>query len=166
MDEAFKLGDKVAIMRDGRLIQVDTPEHMSSYPADDYVNAFIRSADKSQVLSVGNIMMTPTAIIKEKDPLERAIHVMRQFALSTVYVVDNDLHFCGMLSIQDAVEGYRKHIPTRELLKRDVRTTTADVMVADIMPVSAETPYPLAVIDEEKRLVGIVTKASVLSSLI
>ena len=54
IDEAFKLGDMVAIMKDGKLIQTDTPEQMSAHPADEYVEAFINNADKSKVLSVHN----------------------------------------------------------------------------------------------------------------
>ncbi|MCC8178670.1 MAG: ATP-binding cassette domain-containing protein, partial [Cloacibacillus sp.] len=59
IDEAFKLGDTVAIMRDGRIIQVDTPEEMSANPADDYVRSFIEGADRSQVLTAKNIMTVP-----------------------------------------------------------------------------------------------------------
>ncbi|NLZ81212.1 MAG: betaine/proline/choline family ABC transporter ATP-binding protein, partial [Clostridiales bacterium] len=59
IDEAFKLGNTVAIMRDGKLIQTATPEEMSTHPANDYVRDFINSADKSQIYSVRNIMQTP-----------------------------------------------------------------------------------------------------------
>ena len=60
INEAFKLGDKVAIMKDSRLIQLDTPENMSANPADDYVRQFIDSADKTKVISVKQIMFNPS----------------------------------------------------------------------------------------------------------
>ena len=67
IDEAFKLGNTVAIMRDGKLIQTATPEEMSSNPADDYVRDFINSADKSQIYSVKNIMQTPSCMVHARD---------------------------------------------------------------------------------------------------
>ena len=164
MDEAFKLGDTVAIMRDGKVIQVDTPEQMSSHPADDYVKEFIGSADKSKVLTVRNIMITPS-IARLSDGPEHAIHEMRKNALSTVYVVDDRLRLAGILTIRDAIRAHQEGLTIAQVLQ-EVKTTTADVLVADIMPVAAEATYPIAVVDADGQLQGIVTKASVLSSLL
>ncbi|MEG2174991.1 MAG: betaine/proline/choline family ABC transporter ATP-binding protein, partial [Oscillospiraceae bacterium] len=166
IDEAFKLGDTVAIMRDGKVIQVDTPERMSAHPADDYVRQFIDSADKSKVRSAKNIMITPAALVKIGDGAEHAIHEMRKNALSTVYVVDDKLRLEGVLTIRSAIRALQEGLPIAQVLERDIPTTGADVLVANIMPIAAETPYPIAVVDEDHRLQGIVTKASVLSSLL
>lgn len=166
IDEAFKLGDTVAIMRDGKIIQVDTPEGMSANPADDYVRAFIKSADKSQVLSVSNIMLTPTALVRERDSVEYAIRVMRQHALSTVYVVDEGLHLNGILTVRDAVRARDSGLSIQQVVQSDLQTVPPDALIADIMPLAAEAPYPIAVVDAENHLLGIVTKASVLSSLV
>ncbi len=166
IDEAFKLGDTVAILRDGRLIQVDTPERMSTHPADDYVSAFINSADKSKVLTVRNIMITPSALIRQTDGLRFAIHMMRKNALSTVYVVDDKLHLTGILSISEAIRALRENLELPQVLYTDIRTTTPDALISEIMPIAAESPYPIAVVDEKEQLKGIVTKASVLSALL
>ena len=166
MDEAFKLGDTVAIMRDGKVIQVDTPEGMSANPADDYVRDFTGSADKSKVTTVRNIMMTPSSLIRLSEGPGLAIQVMRKNALSTVYVVDERLGLAGILTIQDAIRAQRDGLAIADVVRREVQTTTPDALVADIMPLAAEAPYPLAVVDDSGQLRGIVTKASVLSSLI
>ncbi len=166
IDEAFKLGDTVAIMRDGRLIQVDTPERMSANPADDYVRRFIDSSDKSKVLSVRNIMITPASLIKQSDGIDHALREMRKNALSSVYVVDGRMKLGGILTLNDAMRAKREGLNLSDVMIREVTTTSTDVLVEDIMPLSAEAPYPLAVVDDEGRLLGIVTKASVLSSLI
>ena len=165
MDEAFKLGDRVAIMRDGKVIQVDTPEGMSAHPADDYVRDFTGSADKSKVTTVRNIMITPS-LVRLNDGPEFAIQEMRKNALSTVYVVDDRLCLAGILTIRDAIRAFREGLTIGQVLSADVQTTTPDAMVADIMPMAAEAAYPLAVVDGEGQLKGIVTKASVLSSLV
>ena len=166
MDEAFKLGDTVAIMRDSKVIQVDTPEGMSAHPADDYVRDFTGSADKSKVFAVRNIMITPSSIARLTDGPEHAIHEMRKNALSTVYVVDDRLRLAGILTIREAIRALREGLSIEQVMERDVPTTSPDVMVSDIMPVAAETPYPIAVVDGDGQLKGIVTKASVLSSLV
>ncbi|HAX50457.1 MAG TPA: glycine betaine/L-proline ABC transporter ATP-binding protein, partial [Lachnospiraceae bacterium] len=95
IDEAFNLGDVVAIMKDGKVIQTDTPEQMSEHPANEYVEAFINNADKSRVLSVYNIMITPKTLVRVGDGVEQALRVMNKNELSTVYVVDDNLHLVG-----------------------------------------------------------------------
>ena len=166
IDEAFKLGDTVAIMRDGKVIQVDTPEGMSAHPADDYVREFTGSADKSKVTTVRNIMITPSSLVRLTEGPEHAIQEMRKNALSTVYVVDDRLRLAGILTIRDAIRAFQQGLSILQVMSSDVQTTTPDAMVADIMSMSAESPYPLAVVDEDRQLKGIVTKASVLSSLV
>ena len=166
IDEAFKLGDTVAIMRDGKIVQVGTPEQMSANPADDYVRDFIGAADKTKVLTVKNIMMTPSCLICRTDGAEHAIREMRKNALSTVYVVDDDLRLEGVLTISEAIRAMREGLSVGEVMAHNVETTTEDALVADILPIAAETLYPIAVMDNENHLRGIVTKAGVLSSLI
>ncbi len=166
IDEAFKLGDQVAIMRDGQIVQVDTPQDMSARPADDYVRAFIGSADKSKVLTVRNIMITPTSLTKLTDGPAQAIEQMRKNALSTVYVVDERLRLSGILTIQEAIRAQKEGLAIRDVIQSQVPTTSPDALVADVMPLAAEAAYPLAAVDEDGQLKGIVTKASVLASLI
>lgn len=166
MDEAFKLGDIVAIMRDGKVIQVDTPEGMSAHPADDYVRDFTGSADKSKVTTVRSIMITPSSLASVKDGPGIAIKEMRKNALSTVYVVDDRLCLVGILTIQDAIQAQKEGRSVADVMRKEVQTTTPEALVSDIMPIAAEAPYPIAVVDEDGQLKGIVTKASVLSALL
>lgn len=166
IDEAFKLGDTVAIMRDGRLVQVDTPEGMSAKPADDYVHRFIDSADKSKVLTVRHIMITPTSMIRLSDGVDHAMREMRKNGLSSVYVVDDKMQLKGILTVSEGMRAKKEGLGIADVMIQKVDTTTADVLVQDIMPLAAEAPYPIAVVDYRQRLTGIVTRASVLSSLI
>ena len=95
INEAFKLGDTVAIMRDGRLIQVGTPEEMSANPADDYVRQFINSADMTKVLCAKNVMITP-CVVRETDSPEYALREMKNNGVSTAYVVGRHMKFLEM----------------------------------------------------------------------
>lgn len=166
INEAFKIGDTVAIMRDGRLIQVDTPEHMSAHPKDDYVRQFIDSADKTKVLSVRHVMATPSCLVRGTDSASHAIHVMKANGVSSAYVVDGRMRLRGVVTIDAALTARRDELTVNEAKLVEVPTTTQDTLISDILPVAAEARFPIAVIDENNHLEGIVTKASVLSSLI
>ena len=164
INEAFKLGDTVAIMRDGRLIQVGTPEEMSANPADDYVRQFINSADMTKVLCAKNVMITP-CVVRETDSPEYALREMKNNGVSPAYVVGRHMKFLGIVNVESAIRARKEEKSLKEVYVTDVETTTRDTVISDILPIAAEAKYPIAVLEEDGSLVGIVSKASVLSSL-
>lgn len=164
INEAFKLGDTVAIMRDGRLIQVGTPEEMSASPADDYVREFIDSADKTKVLCARHVMLTP-CVVRETDSPDYALREMKNGGVSSAYVVDRHMKFLGIVNVEAAIRARKERKSLKEVYVTDVATTAEDTVISDILPVAAEAKYPIAVLENDGSLVGIVSKASVLSSL-
>lgn len=166
INEAFKLGDRVAIMKDGRVIQIDTPENMSTNPADEYVKKFIDSADKTKVLSVRNIMITPNSIVKLKDSPQVAIQEMRSSSVSSAYVVDGKLRLVGVLTIDDALKAKAENRPIVDFILRDINKVSPDEVISDVITMATETKVPIAVVDENGKLLGIISKSQVLSSLI
>ncbi len=165
INEAFKLGNTVAIMRDGKIVQIGTPEEMSSNPADDYVRNFIDSADKTKVLSAKHVMLIPSCIIKIKDSINNAIREMKANDISSSYVVDDKMRLEGIITINDAVKAKTDKKTISDILIKDIITTSKDTLITDILATASEAKYPIAVVDNENRLEGIVTKASVLASL-
>lgn len=165
INEAFKLGDTVAIMRDGRIIQIDTPQNMSAKPADDYVSKFIGSADKAKVLSVKNVMVTPTCLVRPKDAPIQAIREMRANSVSTAYVADDEMKFIGVITINDAVRANKEGLALSSMITSDVYTVNEEKLIEDVLHLAAKSKYPIAVLDEGKKLKGIISKAAVLSSL-
>ena len=165
IDEAFKLGDTVAIMRDGQVIQIDTPENMASNPADDYVRSFIEGADKTKVLSVGQIMLKPGCMILLQEGPQGAIREMRAHSVSSAFVVDKKMKFLGLVTIDAAIAARAQKTALEDALIKDIPSVSPDALISSILPIAAEARFPIAVLEEDK-LKGIVTKASVLSSLI
>ena len=157
INEAFKLGDKVAIMKDSRLIQLDTPENMSANPADDYVRQFIDSADKTKVISVKQIMFNPSCIIRLKEGAGIAIREMKSNRVSSAYVIDNHMKFLGIITIDNALKCRNENGFLSDYIFNEIPTTSSDALINDILPI--------AVIDNGE-LMGIVSKASILSTLI
>ena len=165
INEAFKLGDKVAIMKDSRLIQLDTPENMSANPADDYVRQFIDSADKTKVISVKQIMFNHSCIIRLKEGAGIAIREMKSNRVSSAYVIDNHMKFLGIITIDNALKCRNENGFLSDYIFNEIPTTSSDALINDILPIAANTKFPIAVIDNGE-LMGIVSKASILSTLI
>lgn len=165
INEAFKLGDRVAIMRDGKVIQVDTPENMMSHPADDYVREFIEGADPSQVMSVHNVMISPSTIVWLNDGPKRVLQEMRSNKVPSAYVCDQDMNFKGVITLEGALAFQSQKTQLSDHMISDVITITADASMADVMPIAADTKFPIPVLEDGK-LIGIVSKASLLETLI
>lgn len=165
INEAFKLGDRVAIMKDGQVIQIDTPEEMSANPETSYVKQFIDSADKTQVISVRNVMITPNSIVRLKNNPSYAINMMKRNRVSSAYVVSDKMKFEGVVTIDDAIKANKEGLTISDVLISDVNTTTPDSLLSDIISMAAETKFPIAVLEEDGSLQGIVSKADVLSSI-
>lgn len=163
INEAFKIGDRVAIMKDGRLIQVDTPENMITNPADDYVRSFIDGADKSQIFSVKNVMITPSTLIRETSGPNRALSAMRANNVSSAYVVDGEMNFKGVITL-DSILKIRQEKTFEDQIITDLPKIHSEDSIADILHIAAEARFPIPVVEDNK-LLGIVSKASVLSLL-
>lgn len=166
INEAFKIGDRVAIMKDGEIIQMDTPEAMSTNPADEYVRKFIDSADKTQVISVKNLMIAPNSIVRIKDTLKYAINMMKSNGVSSSYVVDSKMKLLGIVTIDDAISANKEGKNIEDALIRDIMTTSPDTLVSEVLPMAVEAKFPIAVTDEDGAMKGIVSKSQILSSII
>lgn len=165
INEAFKIGDRVAIMKDGEVIQVDTPETMTTNPKTDYVRKFIDSADKTQVISVKNVMTKPNSIVKLKDSPKVAVKIMRANDVSSAYVVGEKMGFKGIVNIEGALKASKEGLSLESVLIEDILTTSDETLLSDIIQMATETKYPIAVVEEDGTFKGIVSKTNVLSSI-
>lgn len=166
INEAFKLGDRVAIMKDGEIIQMDTPEDMSSNPSNEYVKQFIDSADKTQVISVKNLMITPNSVVRIKDTLKYAINMMKSNGVSSSYVVDGKMKLRGIVTIDDAISANKENKNIDDILISDIMSTSPDTLISEVLPMAAEAKFPIAVVDDEGTMKGIISKSQILSSMI
>lgn len=165
INEAFKLGSHVGILREGRMVQVATPEQMLSQPANDYVRKFIDNVDPSKVFSVRNIMVTPSCMIKATDGVNIALQSMRNNGVSSAYIVGEQMHFIGIITLEDALVVRAGKKTFEEAVIKDLPLITdMDTPVADVVELAASAKFPLVVVSEGNVLRGIVSKASILSS--
>jgi glycine betaine/proline transport system ATP-binding protein len=156
----------VGIMRDGRIEQLGTPKDLALSPANDYVKEFLGSVDKTKVLSVRHIMITPSCLIREQADPVTAIREMRANDVSTAYVIGHRMEFIGIVTLNAALQArFDKLSSVSSIVTRDVPKVEHDVLIGDIISTASDTPFPLAVLDNRGRLEGIVSRAAILSSL-
>lgn len=166
INEAFKLGDRIAIMKDGIIEQIGTTEEILAAPKNEYIQNFVRDIDRSRVLQAQNIMFKPSALVSLKDGLKIAIKEMEQSGISSIFVVDNDRRLQGLVTIDDAIKALKENRKLGDILLHNYFTTNPETYVQELIPSATESKYPIAVVDENNKLLGIIVRVSVLSSLV
>ncbi|MFB4167033.1 glycine betaine/L-proline ABC transporter ATP-binding protein [Virgibacillus sp. JSM 102003] len=166
VNEAFKLGDRVAVMKDGKVNQVDTPEAIIENPANDYISDFIKDIDRSKVFQAEHVMIKPNALVSMKDGLNVARKEMEENGISSVFVVDRQRHLKGIVTIDDAISGSKQKKSLEDVLRDDVTVVQKDEYINDIIPKALESSFPLAVVNEEEKLIGFILRVHVLSGLV
>jgi glycine betaine/proline transport system ATP-binding protein len=166
VNEAFKLGDRVAVMKDGRVVQVGTPEEIIEAPANDYISDFIKDIDRSKVFQAEHIMIKPNALVSMKDGLNVAVKEMRENGISSVFVVDRGRHLKGIVTIDDAIKGIKEKQTLEEAMKENYTSVKPDEFVNDLIPKALESSLPLVVVDDTNKLLGIILRVHVLSGLV
>ncbi|MFZ5825286.1 MAG: quaternary amine ABC transporter ATP-binding protein [Bacillota bacterium] len=165
LDEALRLGDRIAILKDGQVVQVGTAEEILTAPADDYVAEFTRDVNRSRVLTAQTVMHRPRFVLDRVGP-RSALKAMEEQGLSSVFVVDRERRLVGLVTVDDAIPAAQKGITDlRELVTSKIPTTAPDTLLEALIPVAAQHRLPIAVVDEEHRLVGVVPRVAVLAGL-
>ncbi|MEH7381944.1 glycine betaine/L-proline ABC transporter ATP-binding protein [Bacillus sp. JJ1533] len=166
INEAFKLGDRVAVMKDGVVEQIGTPEEIIETPANDYISEFIKDIDRSKILQAEHVMIQSNALVSLKDNLQIAVKEMQKNGISSVFVVNKHRRLEGIVTIDDCIAGIKEKKRLSDVIRDDIFTVSKDEYIQDIIPKALETKFPLAVVDEDQRLAGIILRVHVLSSLV
>jgi len=166
VNEAFKLGDRVAVMKDAKIVQIGSPEDILNNPSNSYIEDFVKDIDRSKVLQAKHIMFKPGALVNLKHGLKVAIKEMESNSISSVYVVSDNRILQGIITIDEAIEAIKKKKKFQDVLRQDYFTADEETYVQDLISMAVETKYPIAVINEKKKLMGIIMRVSVLSGLI
>jgi glycine betaine/proline transport system ATP-binding protein len=165
LDEALKLGDRIAIMKNGNIVQIGTPEEILRNPANDYVSNFVEDVDRSKVLTASQVMKKPDVITTWKDGPLVAVHKMEEAGISSIFVVDKDKKLKGILTIDDAINAAKNNKWVDDVLRYDFPTTSPDTPLNELIGIAADTKYPIAVVKKDK-LLGIIVRVSILSGLV
>lgn len=164
LDEALKIGDRIAIMKDGAVVQIGTPEQILTEPADDYVTAFVQNVDRMNIITASTIMKKAEVIAFKKEGPAAALRKMKDLGISSISVVDEKREFRGMVRLEDVKRlADSKVKDLQDIIQKDISTTTPETPVRSLLGASVTSPYPIPVLDEEGRIKGIVKRASVMA---
>lgn len=165
LDEALRIGDKIALMKDGSIVQVGTPEEILVNPANDYVKKFVQDVDRSKVLTAFNIMKRPETINIDKHGPRVALERMKEEGISSIYVTDSKRNLKGYVTADDASVAFKAEVKSLlGILKTDAPTVTKDTLMNAIFEISHNSPVPIPVVEEGK-LLGIIVRGAVISAL-
>lgn len=168
LHEALKLGDKIAILRDGEVVQVGSPEDIVTNPADDYVQEFVQDASPARVLTASSIMEEPSVLAYAWEGPKTALTLIRSSKRKAAFIVNKKRELLGVIRVKEleallAEDIKSKIIPTSSIKK--VTTVTEDTLIEDLFPIVSENPWPIPVVDEKNRFKGIVTTDQIFESL-
>jgi len=167
INEAFKLGDRVAVMKDGKIVQQGTPEEILNNPSNEYIEDFVKSIDRTKVIQANNIMKRPNALVSIKDGVRVAIREMQTNHISSVFVVGENMQLEGIVTIDDCVEAIKnKQSSLIALLRHDYYKTTEDEYIENLLENATKSRYPIVVVNDENKLLGIIVRTSILSGLL
>ncbi|EOH91158.1 quaternary amine ABC transporter ATP-binding protein [Enterococcus pallens] len=164
LNEALRIGDRIALMKDGEIMQIGTGEEILTNPANQYVRDFVEDVDRSKVLTAANIMVPALTTNIEIDGPNVALNRMRKEEVSMLLAVDRKRMLKGSLTADKALEARQKNLSLKDVIDKNVRTIPKDMLVTDIFNLIFDSPTPLAVV-ENNRLEGVVIRGSVLEAL-
>lgn len=159
LDEALRLGDQIAILRDGEVVQVGAPADILLKPADDYVRSFVKDVNRSRVLTVDTVMQPPPLRITD-ETLERALAEMQRAGAAYGYVVAGS-DYRGVVTaagLRSLGESGGVH-SIAEALQRGP-TIAPGATLAEALPAALSSDYPLPVVDRDGRLQGVVSPSA------
>ncbi|WP_442885941.1 quaternary amine ABC transporter ATP-binding protein [Companilactobacillus sp. HBUAS59544] len=166
LNEALKIGDRIMIMKDAKVVQTGTPEDILTHPADEYVENFIENVDRSKVLTAGNVMIRPMTINIEKAGPRLTLNMMKANEVSTAYIVNNQRKLLGVVDANDVIKLVReKKGDITPIIQTKVPTTDEDTPISDLMDDISQTGIPFAVVNDKKQLKGIIVRGAVLGAL-
>ncbi len=168
LDEALKIGDRIVLMKDGKVVQIGTPEEILLNPETEYVERFVENVNMTRILTAKDVMVRPVKVTHPKDGPRSALRAMKEKGSSSCCVQDRNRKFLGIVrseqarklvdegctSLESVIEPYEKN------------KVSPDTPLQEILPIIIDASYPVAVVDESNVLLGVIVTGSVLAGLV
>lgn len=164
LNEALRIGDRIALMKDGQIMQIGTGEEILTNPANQFVREFVEDVDRTKVLTAQNIMVPAITTNIELDGPNVALNRMRKEEISMLVAVDCKRQLKGIITADAALRARNEKLSLQEVLDEQMPTIDKDMLVTDIFNVLYDAKTPLAVVENGKVL-GVVIRGSVIEAL-
>ena len=166
LNEALKIGDRIAIMRDGEIIQQGTPEEIVTLPTDDYVTDFVRDVSRAKVIQAKAIMREPDVVMYERQGPRVALHTMQNHGVDAVFLIARDFTLQGILTTDEVkalVSQGKESLSEAETIPP--MTTAPEAYIEEIIPMAAQTEHPIAVVGDNGSLLGEIDRGALLTGM-
>ncbi|WP_010269253.1 quaternary amine ABC transporter ATP-binding protein [Paenibacillus senegalensis] len=165
LDEALRIGDRIALMKDGSIVQIGTPEQIMTNPANEYVERFVEDVDLSKVLTAEHVMRRPEMITLDKGGPRVALQLMKESGISNLFVVDKSKKLLGVITAEDASRAVKEGIGLADIVISDVPVVRPDTLLNDLFDIVSSSTVPVAVTGDNDRLRGVIVRGAVLAAL-
>ncbi len=171
LDEAFRLGNRIAIMNDGKIVQIGTAEEIISRPANDYVKAFVKDMNRSAVLTAGAIMQPVAERAFTGDGPRTILRKIRKKGLSGILMTDTRSVLKGYIRA-DELAGYikknqdKEDLPFDSSLVHEPAQVYEDTQISEVINMYTDHKFgPFAVTDEDDKLRGVIVRGAIIAAL-
>jgi len=162
MNEAFKMGDRIALMKDGKIVQIGTPQEFFSKPADDYVIDFIADVDKTQIFKARNILRKDQLLVRLNEPRQDILEKMDEAKVDVCYVVDDKNGYLGQLN-RDKIA--KSRMKTVEKFVVHIEPILRNTYLKDLWNRFENYDENLPVVDSKGKFRGVLSKDDMISVL-
>ena len=166
LNESLRLGDRIAIMRDGEVVQVGTGQEILTNPANEYVKRFVEDIDRTKVYTAEHIMEEPAAIMTESEKPAEVLQTMKEKDMGNILVVDEEKRLIGYVTredIESLLQSGQENILS--VLKKGVPEIEAGMLVDDLFDVVHESETPLAITNESGEIEGVIVRSNVIGAM-
>jgi glycine betaine/proline transport system ATP-binding protein len=164
--EALKLGYRIAIMKDGVIVQIGTPMEIVSNPADDYVKEFVRDVSRGDVLPASSIMQRPSVRAREGADLKSVLNDMKNREADMAFVADNFGKMKGVVTAPQAEASLEEGVEkVDDIIQTEFPQASSDTSLSECLPLIAEGEIPLLILDDNRHLLGIITRKDLIDAM-
>lgn len=157
LNEALKLGDRIALMKDGRIVQVGTAEDILQDPADEYVGRFVREVDRTKILTASLFMRKPKSVLYVTQGPRTALRIMDDYDRNDMLVIDRRNHLIGMVESDDILKAVQSGDKDLSKIVMDIPSVGPDTPMSEVIQIMVTTDFPIPVIDGDGVLLGMVS---------
>jgi glycine betaine/proline transport system ATP-binding protein len=161
--EAVKLGDYIAIMWEGEIVQVGTPDQIIMNPINDYVAEFTKDVPRSRVLTAGSIMTECKAVVSENASPQECVSLMQSLDCSLAFVRNESGRYAGICYLEQASQAVTSNSQNiKALVSNHQPTVSPHTVLADLIPLTAANEDPVPVVNQSQELVGTIDRTGVI----
>lgn len=166
LNESLRLGNRIAIMKDGEVVQIGTGQEILSNPANEYVTRFVEDIDRTKVYTAQHIMEEPTAISQEMDTPAVALKMMEDEGMSNILVVDDKKQLVGYVTREEVTRLLSQdHATISSAIQSDVPEVTSGVLIDNLFDVIHDSETPVAVTDKDGKIEGVIVRSNVIGAM-